>query len=180
MTYLDALDWGARLLAAALAGAVIGFEREIHGKAAGLRTIILISMGSCLFMIASELVGRIPVVAEGAIRYTSDPGRIAAQIVPGVGFIGAGAIIFSGGKFVHGLTTAAVIWMTAAIGMIIGLNYELFGLAVSVMVTLILLLLYWFEAGPLARWFPMSKRASGFDSEHPDDRMAPPHDTPGS
>lgn len=154
MTYAQALDWGARLLAAALAGAIIGLEREVQGKPAGLRTIILISMGSCLFMITSELVGGMQ-LAKGVANYVSDPGRIAAQVVSGVGFLGAGAIITSRHR-IHGLTTAAVVWMTAAIGLVIGLDYEVFGLAVAVLITVILLLLQVFEYNVLPRWFPNS------------------------
>lgn len=148
MTIEQTIEWGSRLLAAILAGAVIGLERERHGKAAGLRTIILISMGSCLFMITSELVGSIQ-LKQGMANYVSDPGRIAAQVVSGVGFLGAGAVITSRDK-VYGLTTAAVVWVTAGIGLVIGLGFELFGLAIAVLVTLILLLLHAFERNLLA------------------------------
>ncbi|MCB2200004.1 MgtC/SapB family protein [bacterium] len=148
MTIEQTIEWGSRLLAAILAGAVIGLERERHGKAAGLRTIILICMGSCLFMITSELVGSIQ-LKQGMANYVSDPGRIAAQVVSGVGFLGAGAVITARDK-VYGLTTAAVVWVTAGIGLVIGLDYELFGLSIAVLVTLILLLLHAFERNLLA------------------------------
>lgn len=148
MTIEQTIEWGSRLLAAILAGAVIGLERERHGKAAGLRTIILICMGSCLFMITSELVGSIQ-LKQGMANYVSDPGRIAAQVVSGVGFLGAGTVITARDK-VHGLTTAAVVWVTAGIGLVIGLDFELFGLSIAVLVTLILLSLHAFERNLLA------------------------------
>jgi putative Mg2+ transporter-C (MgtC) family protein len=85
-----------------LLGAFIGFEREVSDKAAGLRTNILICMGACLFTILSEMIG-------------NDPARITAQIVSGIGFLGAGAIMREGDR-VTGLTTAATIWVVAAIG----------------------------------------------------------------
>ena len=98
-----------RVLLAAALGAAIGFERERHGKAAGLRDHMLISVGAALFTIAS-LFG----FGVGA-----DPARIAAGIVAGVGFIGAG-VIFRGGEGVGGITTAASIWVAAAIGLAAG------------------------------------------------------------
>src|SRR5574337_410560 len=99
-----------RLLAATVAGAVIGFERELHDKPAGLRTNILICLGAALFtLLSDELVG----------AGVSDPTRIAAQVVTGVGFLGAGAIVQFKGN-VLGLTTAATIWTVASVGMAFG------------------------------------------------------------
>lgn len=97
-----------KILLAILAGGLIGLEREFRDKAAGFRTLIFICVGACLFTILSARF------AGG-----SDPNRIAANIVTGVGFLGAGVILRDGGK-VLGLTTAATIWFTAAIGMGIG------------------------------------------------------------
>ena len=102
-------DVPQRLLLAAGLGAAIGFEREYRQKPAGLRTNILIALGSALFTILSIAVG------GGG----STPDRIAAQIVTGVGFLGGGAILRSG-KTVQGMTTAATIWVNAAIGMAAG------------------------------------------------------------
>src|SRR5687768_10196101 len=100
-----------RLLTAALLGAVIGFERELRQKSAGLRTNILIAIGSALFTLMSyELAGD----ATGA-----DPGRVAAQIVTGIGFLGAGAIMRTNGG-IQGLTTAATVWVNAAVGVAAG------------------------------------------------------------
>jgi putative Mg2+ transporter-C (MgtC) family protein len=99
-----------RLLLAAGLGAVLGFERELRQKSAGLRTNILIAVGSALFtLMSSELAS-----APGA-----DPTRIAAQIVTGIGFLGAGAIMRTG-TGVQGLTTAATVWVNAAIGVAAG------------------------------------------------------------
>jgi putative Mg2+ transporter-C (MgtC) family protein len=95
-----------KLLASFLLGAVIGTEREYRSKSAGLRTMILIAVGSTLFTILS-------------IKIAADAGRIAANILTGVGFIGAG-IIFRENNRVVGITTAAIVWVTAAIGMGIG------------------------------------------------------------
>lgn len=96
------------------AGAIIGSEREYKTKSAGFRTIILITLGSTIFTILSIALGG-----------ESEKARIASNIITGVGFIGAG-VIFKEGAFVKGLTTAAVIWISAAIGMVIGFgNFEL-------------------------------------------------------
>src|SRR5947208_539330 len=96
----------ARLAIAAALGALLGLEREYHRKPAGLRTNILIGMGSALFTIVS-------------LQFAPNADRIAAQIVTGIGFLGAGSILRDR-RHVHGLTTAATIWVNAAIGMAIG------------------------------------------------------------
>lgn len=109
------LDLSARLIVAAMLGLAIGFEREIHGHPAGLRTHMLVALGSALFTVMSirgfggEVDGQMAV----------DPTRIAAQIVSGIGFLGAGAIL-KDGAVVRGLTTAASLWATAAVGMAAG------------------------------------------------------------
>ncbi len=104
-------DTLVQLLLASALGAVVGFERELHGRPAGLRTHILLSLGAALFGI----------VSRGITAPNVDPTRIAAQVVTGIGFIGAGTIIHLGGT-VRGLTTAASIWTTAAIGLAVGLD----------------------------------------------------------
>lgn len=101
------------ILIAAGLGTVIGLEREISGKDPSVRTFALISMGSCLFTILSAKV------VEGV--HLGDPGRIAAQVIPGIGFIGAGTI-FRSKHGVSGFTTAALMWIAASIGMAVGLN----------------------------------------------------------
>ena len=103
-----------KLLISAGTGAIIGFEREYHSKSAGLRTMILISLGSTLFSLISMRLG-------------SDPSRIAANIVTGIGFVGGG-IIFrdnSNGR-ITGITTAAAAWVTAALGMCVGIGHGLY------------------------------------------------------
>ena len=99
-----------RLLLAAVLGGIIGFEREMRHKSAGLRTNMLIATGSALFTLMSY-----ELAADGS----GDPGRIAAQIVTGIGFLGAGAIMRTDAG-IHGLTTAATIWVNAAVGVAVG------------------------------------------------------------
>ena len=110
-----------KMLLAVLAGGVIGLEREKHGRPAGLRTHLLVSAGSCLMMIVSEAFflkyGDLP--GSGVVRL--DPSRAAAQIITGIGFLGAGVIIKEG-LIVRGLTTAACLWMVAGIGMAFGMG----------------------------------------------------------
>jgi len=116
-----------KLLVAFALGGLLGFEREFHHKFAGLRTIILICVGAALFTIFSaRLAG------------DKDPTRIAAAVVTGVGFLGAGVIIHEGGE-VRGLTTASTIWLAAALGIGVGGGYLLF----SFVATLLALLVLW-------------------------------------
>lgn len=109
-------DFILRLLAATVMGAVIGLEREYHAKEAGVRTHLLVALGSCLFMILS-IYGFDFMLEYDNVSF--DPSRIAAQVVTGIGFIGAGTIIFQK-QVVRGLTTAAGLWVTAAIGLACG------------------------------------------------------------
>lgn len=109
-TTLPVAELVGRLLLAAALGGAIGVERELRQKAAGLRTNILIAMGAALFTLMS---------IELAAGESADPTRIASQIVTGIGFLGAGAILREGGA-IRGLTTAATIWMNAAIGVAAG------------------------------------------------------------
>ncbi len=105
-----------RLLVATAMGAAIGLEREYHAKEAGLRTHLLVALGSCLFMILS-IYGFDFMLGHDHVSF--DPSRIAAQVVTGIGFIGAGTIILQK-QVVRGLTTAAGLWVTAAIGLACG------------------------------------------------------------
>ena len=113
-----------KLLLSIFMGGMIGLEREISDKAAGLRTNILICVGACLFMMVSRGFTGLP---------TADPTRIAAQIVSGIGFHGAGAIMHEGDR-VTGLPTAATIWVVAAIGMAIGGGWYSLAGAVTIFV----------------------------------------------
>ena len=99
-----------RLLLAAVLGGILGFEREMRHKSAGLRTNMLIATGSAVFTLMSY-----ELAADGS----GDPGRIAAQIVTGIGFLGAGAIMRTDAG-IHGMTTAATIWVNAAVGVAVG------------------------------------------------------------
>jgi putative Mg2+ transporter-C (MgtC) family protein len=121
---IPSLSWEEALLrvvvAAALGGAV-GIERELREREAGLRTHMLVSVGSALFTIVSAYAFRDFLTHGGAV-VRADPTRIAAQIVTGIGFLGAGAIIRQG-LSVRGLTTAATLWVVAAIGMAVGAGY---------------------------------------------------------
>jgi putative Mg2+ transporter-C (MgtC) family protein len=142
-----------RLLVAVGLGAAIGLEREYRRKPAGLRTNILIALGSALFMSLSiQLAG-----AGGT------PDRIAAQIVTGVGFIGGGAILRSG-KSIHGMTTAATVWVNAAVGMAAGAGEFAIATAAAALTLIVLAIL-----PPIELYF--ERRASG---DNPHD--ASPHD----
>ena len=122
----------AKLVLSMLLGAVIGIERRRKGQIAGLRTFALISMGATLAMLISIYI---PQVYMGLKN--GDPGRIAAQVVSGVGFLGAGAIIQMKGS-VRGLTTAAGIWMTACIGLAVGAGMYLIAVIATLLIIFIL------------------------------------------
>ncbi len=129
----------SRLLLASFLGGLIGLEREIHGRPAGFRTHLLVSLGACLFTITSLEIYRIFGNFSGNGPVGVDPGRIAAQVVTGIGFLGAGAIIRERAS-IRGLTTAACLWVAAALGIACGIG--LFWLAISVtLVALVNLLL---------------------------------------
>lgn len=136
METVENLDVVARIVTAALLGGLIGFEREYFDQPAGFRTHILVALGAALF----TLVGAygFEVFDDGTVRLRADPTRVAAQVVTGIGFLGAGAIIQQGVS-VRGLTTAASLWVTAAIGTAVGLGFY-FASIVTVAVTLIALI----------------------------------------
>ena len=124
MSSIPALGgWDAllRLTFACALGGVIGFERELRDREAGIRTHLLVSLGSALFTIVSAY-GFHEFLTNGGNIVRADPSRIAAQIVTGIGFLGAGAIIREG-LSIRGLTTAATLWVVAAIGMACGAGY---------------------------------------------------------
>jgi putative Mg2+ transporter-C (MgtC) family protein len=109
---METIDVITKLLVAILIGGIIGAEREYHNKSAGLRTLMLICLGSTLFTMFSMEIGK-----DGS------PDRIAGGIVAGIGFVGAG-VIFMGGTGINGVTTAATIWVTAALGMGVGAGHQ--------------------------------------------------------
>ncbi len=136
---VPSLGWGedlARLALAAVLGGAIGFERELREREAGLRTHLLVCLGSALFTIVSAYGFR-DFLTSGDQVIRADPTRIAAQIVTGIGFLGAGAIIRQG-LSVRGLTTAATLWVAAAIGIAAGAGYYS-GAVLGTVVTLIAL-----------------------------------------
>ena len=118
-----------RLFLASLFGGLIGLERELHGRPAGFRTHLLVSLGSCLFVVASIQFYTIYGNFNGNVGVGVDPGRVAAQVVTGIGFLGAGAIIREKAS-IRGLTTAACLWVAAAIGLSCGIG--MFGAALMV------------------------------------------------
>jgi putative Mg2+ transporter-C (MgtC) family protein len=129
MGYFDPLAplfWQTAGLAI-VCGSLVGLERQLRGKAAGVRTSILICLSTALFV----------QLGASATNGTGDPTRVIGQVVTGVGFLGAG-VILSRGRVVHGVTTAAVVWMLAAIGATIGLGYFAAALAVSILTVVIL------------------------------------------
>jgi putative Mg2+ transporter-C (MgtC) family protein len=137
------------VVAAALTGA-IGMERELRERAAGLRTHMLVGVGSALFTIVSAYAwGDFFFDRQQGVVF--DPTRIAAQIVTGIGFLGAGAIIRQG-LSVRGLTTAAGLWVVAAIGMAVGAGYYSAAVIATGVVLVGLGPLRWVEGGALARW----------------------------
>ena len=129
------LDIAVRLVLASLLGSAVGFEREIHGHPAGMRTHLLVSLGSAAFTILGVFFFNSP-------GTQTDPSRIAAQIVSGIGFLGAGAIL-KYGTSVRGLTTAASLWATAAVGMAAGSGAWLVAVVTTVLVVLSLGPLNW-------------------------------------
>jgi putative Mg2+ transporter-C (MgtC) family protein len=123
------LDLAVRLLLSAVFGAAIGFEREIHGHPAGMRTHLLVSLGSALF---TEL----SIYGFGPAPNTPvDPSRVAAQIVSGIGFLGAGAILKEG-LSIRGLTTAASLWATAAVGLAAGAGQQFLAIIGSAIIVI--------------------------------------------
>jgi putative Mg2+ transporter-C (MgtC) family protein len=142
------LDLLVKLALAVFLGGIIGFEREINGKPAGLRTNILICLGATLLMDLSTRIGLIDGVRIG------DPARIAAQVVSGVGFLGAGTIMQSQGM-VTGLTSAATIWVVAAIGMTVGAGFYIEGVGAGLIVTFVLAGL-----GGLEHWVRRARRTA--------------------
>ena len=118
-------ELGLRLLIAMVLGASIGLEREYHAHPAGLRTMIMIALGACLFTVMGPLL-----ILPGS--KIGDPTRIAAQVVTGIGFLGGGAILRTQDQ-VRGLTTASTIWAVAAIGMTVGFGFYVVAIVATVL-----------------------------------------------
>jgi putative Mg2+ transporter-C (MgtC) family protein len=126
-----------RLVVAGFLGGLIGLERDVHGRSAGLRTHLIVCIGASLFMIMSE---QIAIHAKNIGIVNSDPARIAAQIVTGIGFLGAGTIIREGFT-IRGLTTAACLWVVAAIGMATGAGNYILAISTTILAILSLIIL---------------------------------------
>jgi len=121
-----------RLLCAAIFGAILGFERTRKMRAAGLRTYILVCIGSAMTMIVGEY---------GSSIYTnSDPTRIAAQVISGIGFLGAGTIMVTGYRQIRGLTTAAGLWVSASLGIAVGIG--LYSVSVAMLIITLVAMIF--------------------------------------
>lgn len=125
-----------RILLAAVLGGIVGFERERQHQPTGLRTLMILTIGSALAMMVSSSVA----IQFRELGASGDPGHIAAQVVTGVGFLGAGAILHYGVN-VKGLTTATSLWTMAIIGLAVGSGYYLFGIFTTLLVLVILVIL---------------------------------------
>lgn len=148
-TLAQNLDFLLRILAACVCGACIGFERTKRFKEAGIRTHIIVCCAASLIMIVSkygfaDLTGSTGVVFNGTRG--ADPARIAAQVVSGISFLGAG-VIFKNGSTVKGLTTAAGIWATAGIGLALGAGMYPLGFTVTVLIALLQITMHRFTVG---------------------------------
>ena len=130
------IDFSIRLMVSAFLGGMVGLERELHGKDAGFRTYALVSLGSALMMIVSVQVYEI---YRGTANV--DPSRIAAQVVSGIGFLGAGAIMRFPQQGIKGLTTAAGIWAVSGIGLACGLGLY-YPAALTTLFTLVILIVF--------------------------------------
>ncbi len=135
--HIDSWEIALRLFLAVFLGGLIGFERERHNRPAGFRTHILVCAGSALIMLVSAygFTGQI-----GGAGYISDPGRIAAGVVTGIGFLGAGTILQQRGS-IRGLTTAATIWVVSGVGLAAGIGFYLGAILTTFFVLVSLLLL---------------------------------------
>jgi putative Mg2+ transporter-C (MgtC) family protein len=149
------LEIGLRLLLSFLIGSAIGIEREYRSKAAGLRTMIVICLGSTIFTEISMSVGG------------SSPDRIASNIITGIGFLGAG-VIFKDGLTISGITTATTIWIAAALGMAVGAG-EYFIATVGSVVVLIVLTLF----EPLKEWIIRTHQARTYKMKFTDQSFSP-------
>ena len=131
----------ARLVLSVVMGGLIGFERQMHRRTAGLRTNILVCLGSCLIMLISQYIFEIY-----KNQVSVDPSRIAASIITGIGFLGAGVIIRARDKeVIVGLTTAACLWVVAGIGMAVGCGFYSAALVTTALTLIVLFFLRYVE-----------------------------------
>jgi putative Mg2+ transporter-C (MgtC) family protein len=154
-----------RIVVAALLGAVLGMERELSDKPAGLRTHMLVSEGAALFMVGSLLLTK--QFSEGPNALSLDPTRVASTIVTGIGFLGGGAILQSRDR-IKGITTAAAIWVAAAIGLLVGAGFFLVAVAGVVIAIITLALVSLPE-----RWMGTEESRYHLPWRRPSDRPPP-------
>ena len=145
--YIDII---LRVFIAMVLGFAIGFERELTSKFAGLRTHILVCVGSCIFTILSIFVFP-TVMANGHYEAFGDPARIAAQVLTGIGFIGGGTVLRHGSS-VFGLTTAATLWTTASVGMAVGCGQIILSAVATVLTLIVLVVVRKLETGYLHKF----------------------------
>ena len=145
LTLFDNLEFLIRLLLSAALGALVGLERSKRQKEAGVRTHCIIACTSALFMILSKYAFVDTAIGADGLR-GADPARIAAQVVSGISFLGAG-VIFKNGNSIRGLTTAAGMWGTAAIGMAVGAGMYCLGLIEAAILVAIQIILHRFPVG---------------------------------
>ena len=137
----DVWHFVVRMLIAIICGLAIGFERKSRSKEAGIRTHAIVCLASCLFMILSKYL-TVPLFSDiTGGTFNSDATRIAAQVVTGIGFLGAGIIMYRR-DVMHGLTTAAGVWATSAIGMAIGGGFVVTGVVATAMILLLQLIFH--------------------------------------
>jgi len=137
----DVWHFVVRMLIAIICGLAIGFERKSRSKEAGIRTHAIVCLASCLFMILSKYLAA-PLFSDiSGNKFDGDATRIASQVVTGIGFLGAGIIMYRR-DVMHGLTTAAGVWATAAIGMAIGSGFVVTGVCATVMILLLQLIFH--------------------------------------
>ena len=149
---METLDILLKLFLAMLFGGLVGAERVFAHKTAGIRTYALVSMGAALFIVISQVVSNL-YLSQGLTNF--DMLRVAAQIVVGIGFLGAGLIILRGSR-ITGLTTASGLWVSAGIGMAVG--FGLYGIAlIATVLTLFIFVILWFVENKLKKVKPYEK-----------------------
>ena len=139
------LELMLRILASGLCGAIVGYERSKRLKEAGVRTHCVVAMAAALIMIVSKYGFADVIATEGFVK-TVDGARLGAQVISGVGFLGAG-VIFKNGNVVRGITTAAGIWATAAIGLTFGCGLYILGIATTIVIMLVQFFMHKFPVG---------------------------------
>ena len=148
---INEMDILIRILAAAGLGALVGFERERQSQPAGLRTHIVVVVGSTLAMVLSINLA----MQFSSLVPNGDPARLAAQVLSGIGFLGAGAILRFGST-VKGLTTAASLWTMAVVGLAVGAGYLLVSAGVTVLLLVVLTVLTWVEKRLMIHYLTLS------------------------